>query len=149
MFSRLSHLLQRRLAENVPKTQDNMRDPFQPHQEPELSGLPEASTSKLPHGADEDEDDEDEQPRTPSCKVLVTTSPKVTRATYDFCEELVAVFPDSEFVRRLRKNRDFSIGNIAVWAARRGYTALMVVNEDRKVPSPSRSRLWRRLACSF
>ncbi|KZW00033.1 Brix-domain-containing protein [Exidia glandulosa HHB12029] len=123
----------RRLAENVPRTQDNMREAYEPHRESEADDQPAASTSKLPD-SDSDEDD-DQQPRTPSCKVLVTTSPKVTRATYDFCEELVAVFPDSEFVRRLRKSRAFSIGNIANWASKRGYTSLIVVNEDRKVPN--------------
>ncbi|EJD47914.1 Brix-domain-containing protein [Auricularia subglabra TFB-10046 SS5] len=136
----------KRKAENVPKTQDNMRDAYEPHRDDEdamqdAEQQPEASTSQLPKTAadhdDDDDDDDDEAPppRTPSCKVLITTSPKVTKATYDFCDELVGVFPDSEFVRRLRKNRAFSIGNIAIWAARRGYTALIVVNEDRKVPN--------------
>lgn len=112
-----------------------MRDAFEPHREPEPTEQPEASTSKLP--VEDEDEDEDEQPRTTSCKVLITTSPKCTRATYDFCDELVGVFPDSEFVRRRRKNNAFSIGNISVWAGRRGYTTLIVVNEDRKVPSAS------------
>lgn len=140
----------KRRSENVPKTQDNTRDAYEPHRDEDdddedamEDAEPEASTSQLPaqpaaaanDDEDNDEDDDETPPRTPSCKVLITTSPKVTKATYDFCDELVGVFPDSEFVRRLRKNRAFSIGNIAGWAARRGYTALVVVNEDRKVPN--------------
>lgn len=67
-------------------------------------------------------------------KVLVTTSPKATRPTYDFCEELVAVFPGAEFIRR-KKGKGFEIGTIAGWAANRGYTNMLVVNEDMKKPS--------------
>ena len=69
-------------------------------------------------------------------KVLVTTSPKATRLTYDFCEELVAVFPGAEFIRR-KKGKGFEMGRIAGWAANRGYSHLVVVNEDMKKPSES------------
>lgn len=67
-------------------------------------------------------------------KVLITTSPKATRATYDFCDELVGVIPGAEFVRR-KKGKGFEIGNIAGWAAGRDYGAMIVVNEDMKKPS--------------
>jgi len=33
-------------------------------------------------------------------KVLITTSPRATNATYDCCGELVDVLPRAEFVRR-------------------------------------------------
>ena len=75
-------------------------------------------------------------------KVLITTSPKATRTTYDFCDELVGIFPGAEFVRR-KKGKGFEIGVIAGWAAGRGYGAMIVVNEDMKKPSepmvPSRN----------
>lgn len=67
-------------------------------------------------------------------KVLITTSPKATRVTYDFCDELVGVFPGAEFIRR-KKGKGFEVGRIAGWAANRGYSHLMVVNEDMKKPS--------------
>ena len=54
--------------------------------------------------------------------------------TYDFCEELVAVFPGAEFIRR-KKGKGFEMGRIAGWAANRGYSHLVVVNEDMKKPS--------------
>jgi ribosome production factor 1 len=41
------------------------------------------------------------------------------------------VFPGSEFIRR-KKNKGFEIGRIAGWASGRGYTSMMVINEDRK-----------------
>jgi ribosome production factor 1 len=67
-------------------------------------------------------------------KVLITTSPKATRATYEFCDELVGVFPGAEFHRR-PKTRGFEMGKIAGWAAGRGFTNLLVVNENVKKPS--------------
>lgn len=67
-------------------------------------------------------------------KVIITTSQKATRASYDFGEELAAVFPGAEF-RRRPKGQGFEIGCIARWATKRGYGSLIVVNEDRKTPS--------------
>lgn len=67
-------------------------------------------------------------------KVLVTTSPRPTRASYDFCDELVNVLPGAEFVRR-KKGKGFEMGRIAGWAAGRGYSHMVVVNEDTKKPS--------------
>ena len=72
----------------------------------------------------------------PTPKVLITTSQKATRVTYEFCDELVDVFPGAEFKRRQR-GQGFEIGRIAGWAAKRGYSSLLVVNEDRKTPSMS------------
>jgi len=67
-------------------------------------------------------------------KVLITTSPKATRATYEFCDELVGVFPGAEFHRR-PKTRGFEMGKIAAWASGRGFSNLIVVNENTKKPS--------------
>lgn len=67
-------------------------------------------------------------------KILITTSPKATKTTYDFCDELVGVFPGAEFIRR-KKGKGFELGRIAGWAADRGYKHLCVVNEDMKKPS--------------
>jgi ribosome production factor 1 len=74
-----------------------------------------------------------EDPMAPQ-KMLITTSPRSTKATYDFCEELVSVFPGAELIRR-KKGKGFEIGRIAAWAANRGYNNMIVVNEDRKAPS--------------
>lgn len=74
-----------------------------------------------------------EDPMAPQ-KMLITTSPRSTKATYDFCEELVSVFPGAELIRR-KKGKGFEIGRIAAWAANRGYNNMIVVNEDRKAPN--------------
>lgn len=75
----------------------------------------------------------DWDPSTPP-KVLITTSPKATKVTYNFCEELADIFPGAEFIRR-KKGRGFEMGRIAGWAADRGYQKMLVVNEDVKRPS--------------
>ncbi|KAI6016086.1 anticodon-binding protein [Pisolithus microcarpus] len=129
----------KRLAENVPKTLDNTR-------EHDSSMLP---TSKQPTGSSTVRIEElnadlasdafapyfnfTDDPHLPP-KVLVTTSPKASRATYDFCDELVGVFPGAEYVRR-KKGKGFELGRIAGWAARRGYKHMLVVNEDMKKPN--------------
>jgi ribosome production factor 1 len=67
-------------------------------------------------------------------KVLITTSPRATKASYTLCEELVSLVPGAEFIRR-KKGKDFVIGKIAGWCAGRGYSSLLVVNENTKQPS--------------
>jgi ribosome production factor 1 len=69
-------------------------------------------------------------------KILITTSMKAGKATYDFCEELVGVFPGAEFVPRT-KGKGFEMGRIAGWAADRGFRHMCVVNEDMRKPSLS------------
>ena len=75
----------------------------------------------------------DWDPNTPP-KVLITTSQKATKATYTFCEELVVIFPSSQFIRR-KKGRGFEIGRAAGWAADRVYQKTLVVDEDAKKSS--------------
>jgi hypothetical protein len=69
-----------------------------------------------------------------SPKVLITTSAKATKATYEFCDELLGVFPGSQFVRR-KKRKEIDLGRIASWAANRNYGHIITVNEDMKKPS--------------
>ncbi|KAI0641903.1 Brix-domain-containing protein [Trametes meyenii] len=147
----------KRLAQNVPRTLDNTRefDPSiltaNPSVEPE-AGPSTLAAQESPSGNGEPEQHPQDEsaadiatdpfaayfsgefdPSVPP-KVLITTSPKATRTTYDFCDELVGVFPGAEFIRR-KKGKGFEVGRIAGWAANRGYSHLMVVNEDMKKPN--------------
>ncbi|EPT00737.1 hypothetical protein FOMPIDRAFT_1162776 [Fomitopsis schrenkii] len=152
----------KRKEQNVPRTLDNTRvfDPSFLTAQPSTSSHepvpePEASSSTAPveHGqthppytqpADESLADLAHDPfaayfagaADPGVppKVLVTTSPRPTRASYDFCDELVNVLPGAEFVRR-KKGKGFEMGRIAGWAAGRGYSHMVVVNEDTKKPN--------------
>lgn len=152
--------IQKRLAHNVPNTLDNQRefDPSVLTADPRRTQENAASIASQPIesssgsnavladgvsmapeiSADINSDPfasyfSDWDPNAPP-KVLVTTSPKATKLTYNFCEELVDVFPGAEFIRR-KKGRGFEMGRIAGWAADRGYQKMLVVNEDVKRPS--------------
>lgn len=126
--------MQKRLAENVPRTLDNTRD-FDPSF---LTADP-SSVTQEETAADiasdpfasyfSSADDSSVPP-----KILITTSPQATKTTYDFCDELVGIFPGAEFIRR-KKGKGFEVGRIAGWAAGRGYKHVCVVNEDHKKPS--------------
>jgi ribosome production factor 1 len=124
----------KRLVDHVPKTLDNTRE-FDPsiitHGSGEGSTQDEtaADIATDPFASYFTTDD----PALPP-KILITTSSKASKATYDFCDELVGVFPGAEFIRR-KKGKGFEIGWIAAWTANRGYKHLCVVNEDHKKPS--------------
>ncbi|THH32384.1 hypothetical protein EUX98_g1791 [Antrodiella citrinella] len=144
-------LKKKRKAENVPHTLDNTRE-FDPSilTASTSTAEPIASTSaagqEVPQPQDESLADissdpfasyftssAEADPLLPQ-KVLITTSKKSTRVTYEFCEELVSVFPGSELIRR-KKGKGYEMGRIAGWAADRAYTHLVVVNEDMKKPN--------------
>ncbi|KAF8159567.1 anticodon-binding protein [Crassisporium funariophilum] len=125
----------KRLAENVPRTLDNMRE-FDPSI---LTADPSSSTQQDELAADLANDPfasyftSVDDPSLPP-KILITTSPKASKVTYEFCDELVGIFPGAEFIRR-KKGKGFEMGRIAGWAADRGYKHLCVVNEDMKKPN--------------
>ncbi|KAJ7437110.1 anticodon-binding protein [Mycena galericulata] len=126
----------KRLAENVPRTLDNTRE-FDPSF---LTADPGQSSSAQAENAQDIAADpfsayfsSADDPSIPP-KILITTSPKATKATFDFCDELVGVFPGAEFIRR-KKGKGFEVGRIAGWAAGRGYKHMCVVNEDSKKPN--------------
>ncbi|WVW80757.1 hypothetical protein I302_102743 [Kwoniella bestiolae CBS 10118] len=115
--------------------------------------MPEAGPSKQrttrENDAEEQEGDDDEeveeeeeeqqqeiipdQPMPPP-KILITTSASPCKLTYNFCDDLKNVFPGGEFFKRPR-GRGYEIGRVARWAGKRGYGALIVVNEDHKAPN--------------
>jgi len=67
-------------------------------------------------------------------RILITTSPGPSKPTYHFCDDLKSIFPGGEFFKR-PKGRGFELGRVARWSAKRGYSAMIVVNEDHKKPS--------------
>ncbi|KAF8449034.1 anticodon-binding protein [Boletus edulis BED1] len=128
----------KRIAENVPRTLDNCRE-NDPAMLPSSKQPDSASAIQLDELNSDIASDpfsryfnfEDDPTVSPS--VLITTSPKASKSTYDFCDELVGVFPGAEYIRR-KKGKGFEMGRIAGWAAGRGYKHLLVVNEDMKKP---------------
>jgi ribosome production factor 1 len=125
----------KRISENVPRTLDNTR-------EVDPAMLSAAGPSSAQHAEFSNDIASDPfadyfnftlDPTIPP-KVLITTSAKASKGTYEFCDELVGVFPGAEFIRR-KKGKGFEMGRIAGWAAGRGYKHLLVVNEDMKKPN--------------
>ncbi|EIW79253.1 Brix-domain-containing protein [Coniophora puteana RWD-64-598 SS2] len=124
----------RRLLENVPRTLDNTREhdpstvvstdgPLSHEFSSDIASDPFAEYFTFT----------DVDPTVPP-KVLITTSPKVSKGTHEFCDELVGIFPGAEYIRR-KKGKGFEVGRIAGWAAGRGYKHMVVVNEDMKKPN--------------
>ncbi|KIM44616.1 hypothetical protein M413DRAFT_357804 [Hebeloma cylindrosporum] len=137
----------KRLEENVPRTLDNMRE-FDASILTANPSVPTLNVDGEPSNESQQLDDLEkdlandpfasyfdsvDDPTIPP-KILITTSPKASKSTYDFCDELVGVFPGAEFIRR-KKGKGFEVGRIAGWAADRGYKHLCVVNEDMKKPN--------------
>lgn len=61
-------------------------------------------------------------------KLLITTCLKPTKRMYSFVRDLLRVFPNSTYYKR----RTFELRDITRYASERGFTDLLVVNEDRK-----------------
>lgn len=85
---------------------------------------------------EEEEAVEEEQPTAPQPppKIMITTSPSPCKLTYQFCDELKNVFPGGQFFKRPR-GKGFELGRLARWGIKRGFGAVIVVNEDHKMPS--------------
>jgi ribosome production factor 1 len=83
--------------------------------------------------AEEEEEQEILLPQPPP-KIMITTSPSPCKLTYQFCDELKNVFPGGEFFKRPR-GKGFELGRLARWGIKRGFGAVIVVNEDHKAPS--------------
>ncbi|KAG5517972.1 hypothetical protein PMAC_000427 [Pneumocystis sp. 'macacae'] len=64
-------------------------------------------------------------------KTLITTSKRPSKHTYSFAQELIELFPHSTFVKR---GVQFEIDKVAMYCAKRGYSNLIFVNENKKMP---------------
>jgi len=91
---------------------------------------------------EEEQAEEEEQVPIAPPKIMITTSPSPCKLTYQFCDELKNVFPGGEFFKRPR-GKGFELGRLGRWGIKRGFGAVIVVNEDHKAPSKSHSPLGR------
>lgn len=82
----------------------------------------------------EEEEEEADLPPPAPPRILVTTSPSPCKETYQFCDDLRSIFPGGQFFKR-PKGRGFELGRVARWAAKRGFAAVIAVNQDHKTPS--------------
>lgn len=119
-------------------TQDQDLNPAAPPAPPAEFMDPEhaADIANDPFAAYFDPDSERDPSEPP--KLLITTSPYATAASWAFCDELVGVFPGAQFFKRRKKNFRSNappLGTVAGWAVKRGYSSMIVVNEDHHKPS--------------
>ena len=80
---------------------------------------------------EEDEEDEDEEKSTDP-KILITTNNlKISLKTYKLCRELSRVLPNANYFYR----KNVNLKKVIPQAIERDYSAMIVINEDRKIPS--------------
>lgn len=61
-------------------------------------------------------------------KIIITSCYKPSKIMYDFIRDLLYVLPNSFYYKRA----SFSIAQICEAAKKRGYTDLLIINEDKK-----------------
>lgn len=65
-------------------------------------------------------------------KILITSSVNPSKVVHEFIQELLTVFPNSEF----KKRRKYHLKEIVQYCKNQGeYTDVMVINEDKKEPN--------------
>ncbi|TID17267.1 hypothetical protein CANINC_004031 [Pichia inconspicua] len=107
-------LKEKRLAENVPETIDSKRV-FDETVNVDVEG-------------EDNFDSYFKEGKEP--KVLITTNANAKRSAYDFSATLLEIIPNSSFTKRQRK---YTIKDMAEYCSNRDFTDLIVVNEDKKV----------------
>jgi hypothetical protein len=81
---------------------------------------------------DDEEDDDDDDDDNDDPKILITTTElRVSFQTYKLCRELSRILPNAKYFYR----KNVRISKVIPEAIKRKYSAIIVVNEDRKVPS--------------
>lgn len=81
---------------------------------------------------EDDDDEENEGEKSTDPKILITTNNlKISLKTYKLCRELSRVLPNANYFYR----KNVNLKKVIPQAIERDYSAMIVINEDRKVPS--------------
>lgn len=67
-------------------------------------------------------------------KLVITSSKRMSAEGYDFCAELLSLFPDAQFAKREKHHQ---LKDVIEQSIKHEFTDLMIVNEDKKQPSKS------------
>jgi len=135
------------VSEEESEEEDEDEDEDMPEAGPSTTKPPtEGAEGDAPEGEEGEEEEEqaEEEEQVPIAppKIMITTSPSPCKLTYQFCDELKNVFPGGEFFKRPR-GKGFELGRLGRWGIKRGFGAVIVVNEDHKAPSKFHSPLGR------
>ncbi|RCK62201.1 Ribosome production factor 1 [Candida viswanathii] len=107
-------LREQRIAENIPATIDSKRV-FDETIAAEVEGNDEFEsyfTNLL------------EEP-----KILLTTNANAKKPAYEFADMMLDFLPNTTFIKR---KKEYTMQDMAKYCSNRGYTALIVINEDKK-----------------
>ena len=81
---------------------------------------------------DDEVDEEDDEAASKEPKILITTHEmKISFKTYKLCRELAKVLPNAHYFYR----KNVRLTKVIPEAIKRDYSAMIVINEDRKIPS--------------
>jgi len=81
---------------------------------------------------DDGDEEEEEEDDSDDPKILITTTElKVSFRTYKLCRELSRILPNAKYFYR----KNVRMSKVIPEAIKRKYSAIVVINEDRKVPS--------------
>ena len=87
---------------------------------------------QLEEDEDDDDDEDEEEDENTDPKILITTTElKISFKTYKLCRELTRVLPNAHYFYR----KNVRISKVIPEAVKRNYSALILINEDNKVPS--------------
>ncbi|KEF60951.1 uncharacterized protein A1O9_02515 [Exophiala aquamarina CBS 119918] len=100
-----------------------------------LSLAPAALAAKFPTLFPSTDDDGGDTPAPPEPKILITTS--INSTLHSEAAMLTSLFPNSKYIRRSshRYGYKFSVREISQFAAKHGYTSVIVLEESQKKPS--------------
>eukprot|EP01060_Flectonema_neradi_P013312 TRINITY_DN2006_c2_g1_i1.p1 TRINITY_DN2006_c2_g1~~TRINITY_DN2006_c2_g1_i1.p1 ORF type:complete len:355 (+),score=54.34 TRINITY_DN2006_c2_g1_i1:149-1066(+) len=104
------------VPKEIPKTLDNMRAPddtFVSDDDEEVE-------------MDEGDDEYQEYETGVDPKLLITTCPDPCRRTREFCQELLFLFPNSEYFMR----KGYRVKQITQYAVNKGYTDIMIIGDS-------------------
>ena len=94
------------------------------------SKLDKKETNDSENEMSDDDDDEEEVNKEP--KILITTHDMtISFKTYKLCRELARILPNANYFYR----KNVRLSKVIPEAIKRNYSAMIVINEDRKIPS--------------
>ena len=111
--------------------EDDEKELSEEEEDSDKKGEDEIEEAENAEDQDEDEfESDDEDNKEP--KILITTHDlKVSLRTYKLCRELAKVLPNAQYFYRKRVR----LSKIIPEAIKRKYSAIIVINQDRKEPS--------------
>ncbi len=119
-----------RTPDTNPQADDTDQDDDEQKIDEFESKLDKKETKDTENELSDEDTDEEEASKEP--KILITTHDMtISFKTYKLCRELARILPNANYFYR----KNVRLSKVIPEAIKRNYSAMMVINEDRKVPS--------------